>query len=58
MLLAQRVRPDPSGDFGELVPLASAARDTVPFEQLVADAGHDSETNPNASAATSWACAA
>jgi transposase len=45
MLLAQRVRPGPAGDFGDLVPLATAARAVLPFERLVADAGYDSEAN-------------
>ena len=45
LLLAQRVRPGPSGDFGDLVPLAAAAHAVLPFERLVADAGYDSEAN-------------
>jgi hypothetical protein len=45
LLLARRVRPGPAGDFGDLVPLASASRAVPPFETLVADAGHDSESN-------------
>ena len=45
LLLAQRVRPGPSGDFGDLVPLATAAHAALPFERLVADAGYDSEAN-------------
>jgi hypothetical protein len=45
LLLAQRVRPGPSGDFGDLVPLAADAHATLPFERLVADAGYDSEAN-------------
>jgi hypothetical protein len=45
LLLAQRVRPGPAGDFGDLVPLAAAARAVLPFERLVADAGYDSEAN-------------
>ena len=45
LLLAQRVRPGPSGDFGDLVPLATAAHAVLPFERLVADAGYDSEAN-------------
>jgi hypothetical protein len=44
-LLAQRVRPGPAGDFGDLVPLAGAAHAVLPFERLVADAGYDSEAN-------------
>ncbi len=45
LLLAQRVRPGPSGDFGDLVPLATAAHAALPFERLVADAGYDSEAS-------------
>lgn len=45
MLLAQRVRPGPAGDFSDLVPLASKAGDVMPYEQLIADAGYDSEAN-------------
>jgi Transposase DDE domain/Transposase domain (DUF772) len=45
VLLAQRVRPGPAGDFGDLVPLAGAAHAVLPFETLVADAGYDSEAN-------------
>jgi hypothetical protein len=45
MLLAQRVRPGPAGDFGDLVPLAGAAHAVLPLERLVADAGYDSEAN-------------
>ncbi len=45
MLLAQRTRPGPAGDFGDLVPLAAAAHAVLPFDRLVADAGYDSEAN-------------
>ncbi|WP_043341668.1 transposase [Belnapia moabensis] len=45
ILLAQRVRPGPCGDFTDLPPLASAAASRMPFEQLLADAGYDSEAN-------------
>jgi hypothetical protein len=45
LLLAQIVRPAPAGDFADLVPLASAAHGVLPFEQLVADGGYDSEAN-------------
>jgi hypothetical protein len=45
MVVAQRVRPGPCGDFGDLQPLATAANDLKPFEQLIADAGYDSEAN-------------
>lgn len=45
MLLAQLVRPAPAGDFADLLPLASAAYGVLPFRQLVADGGYDSEAN-------------
>lgn len=45
MLVAQLVRPGPSGDFGDLVPLAESANSLLGFEQLLADAGYDSEAN-------------
>ena len=45
VLLAQRVRPGPCGDFSDLVPLAASAHTVLPFDQLVADAGYDSEAN-------------
>jgi hypothetical protein len=45
MVLAQRVRPGPCGDFADLVPLAAAAHDTLSFDRLLADAGYDSEAN-------------
>jgi hypothetical protein len=45
VLLAQRVRPGPCGDFTDLPPPASAAAARVPLGQLIADAGHDSEAN-------------
>jgi hypothetical protein len=45
LLLAQRVRPGPAGDFSDLVPLASDAAGLMPFDELVADAGYDSEAN-------------
>ena len=45
LLLAQRVRPGPCGDFSDLVPLASDAHAVLPFHQLLADAGYDSEAN-------------
>jgi transposase len=45
LLLAQRVRPGPAGDFSDLVPLASSAHAALPFDRLVADAGYDSEAN-------------
>lgn len=45
VLVAQHVRPGPCGDFSDLVPLAAAAHAVLPFDQLVADAGYDSEAN-------------
>jgi hypothetical protein len=45
ILVAQRVRPGPCGDFSDLVPLATTAHAVLPFDQLVADAGYDSEAN-------------
>jgi hypothetical protein len=45
VLVAQRVRPGPCGDFSDLMPLAASAHAVLPFDQLVADAGYDSEAN-------------
>jgi Transposase DDE domain/Transposase domain (DUF772) len=45
LLLAQRVRPGPCGDFSDLPPLTTAAAAAMPFDQVVADAGYDSEAN-------------
>ena len=45
LLLAQRVRPGPCGDFSDLPLLADAAAARMPFDQLLADAGCDSEPN-------------
>lgn len=45
LLLSQLVRPAPAGDFGDLVPLASSAYAVLPYTQLVADGGYDSESN-------------
>jgi hypothetical protein len=45
MLVAQLVRAGPSGDFGDLVPLAESANSLLSFDQLLADAGYDSEAN-------------
>lgn len=45
MPLAQRVRPGPAGDFTDLAPLASKAAEVMPYDQLIADAGYDSEAN-------------
>jgi hypothetical protein len=43
--VVQRVRPGPCGDFSDLPPLAGAAHAVLPFDQLLADAGYDSEAN-------------
>jgi hypothetical protein len=45
MVVAQRVRRGPCGDFSDLIPLSSAASRVMPFERLLADAGYDSEAN-------------
>lgn len=45
MLVAERVRPGPCGDFGDLVPLMSSAAAVMAFDQLIADAGYDREGN-------------
>ncbi|HZH28345.1 MAG TPA: hypothetical protein VEY95_14315 [Azospirillaceae bacterium] len=45
MLLAQRVRPGPCGDFRDLGPLASAAHSVMAFDPLIANGGYDSEAN-------------
>src|SRR4051794_2300544 len=45
ILLAQRVRPGPCGDFSDLVPFVASAHTALPFDQLLADAGYDSEAN-------------
>ncbi|HEX8374552.1 MAG TPA: transposase [Geminicoccaceae bacterium] len=45
LLLAQRVRPGPCGDFSDLPPLTSAAARVMAFDQVLADAGYDSEAN-------------
>jgi hypothetical protein len=45
LLLAQCIRAGPCGDFSDLVPLASAAASILSFDQLLADAGYDSEAN-------------
>lgn len=45
MLLAQKVRPAPAGDFPDLIPLVEAARKVQTFSTVVADAGYDSESN-------------
>lgn len=45
LLLSQLVRPAPAGDFADLVPLAASAYDVLPYTQLVADDGYDSEAN-------------
>jgi hypothetical protein len=41
LVVAQRVRRGPCGDFSDLIPLSSAAS----YERLLADAGSDSEAN-------------
>jgi len=45
ILLAQWVWPGPCGDFTDLPSLASAPAARMPSEQLLADAGYDSEAN-------------
>ena len=45
MLLAQRVRPGPAGDFPDLVLLATDASAVMAFDEVLADAGYDSEAN-------------
>lgn len=45
LLLSQHVRPGPRGDFSDLVPLAETAYTVHPYDQLLADAGYDSEAN-------------
>jgi hypothetical protein len=45
VVLAQRVRPGPCGDFSDFVPWAAAADAALPFDELVADAGYDGEAN-------------
>jgi hypothetical protein len=45
LLLSQLVRPAPAGDFADLVPLAASAYAVLPYTQLVADGGYDSESN-------------
>ena len=45
MVVAQRVRRGPCGDFSDLIPLSSAASQVLHYERLVADAGYDSEAN-------------
>ena len=45
LVLSQLVRPAPAGDFADLVPLACAAHSVLPYTQLVADGGYDSEAN-------------
>ena len=45
LVLSQLVRPAPAGDFADLVPLASSAYSVLPYQQLVADGGYDSEAN-------------
>ncbi len=45
LVVAQRVRRGPCGDFSDLIPLCRAASQVLPFERLLADAGYDSEAN-------------
>ena len=45
LLLSQRVRPGPCGDFSDLPPLTDAAARVMPFDQVLADAGYDSEAS-------------
>ena len=45
MVVAQRVRRGPCGDFSDLVPLSGSAFRVLPFDLLLADAGYDSEAN-------------
>nr|WP_167393243.1 transposase [Azospirillum oryzae] len=45
MLLAQRVRPGPAGDLPDLVPLTTDASAVMAFDEVIADAGYDSEAN-------------
>ena len=45
LICAQRAHGGPSGDFGELPPLVTAARRTLPFGRLLGDAGFASEAN-------------
>lgn len=45
MVVAQRVRRGPCGDFSDLVPLADSAARVQDFDVLLADAGYDSEAN-------------
>ena len=57
MLVAQRVRPGPAGDFGDLVPLAATARAVLPFERLSPTPGTTARAT-TASAARNWASTA
>ena len=45
MVVAQRVRRGPCGDFSDLIPLADSAARVQDFDVLLADAGYDSEAN-------------
>jgi hypothetical protein len=45
ILLSQRVRSGPCGNFSDLEPLATMAAAIMPFEQLLANAGYDSESS-------------
>lgn len=45
MVVAQRVRRGPAGDFSDVIPLADSATRVRDFDVLLADAGYDSEAN-------------
>ena len=45
MVVAQRVRRGPCGDFSDLIPLADGATQVQDFDLLLADAGYDSGVN-------------
>jgi hypothetical protein len=45
IVVAQRVRRGPCGDFPDLVPLADSAARVESFDVLLADAGYDSKAN-------------
>lgn len=45
LLVAQRVRRGPAGDYPDLIPLTDAAANVLVFDEVLADAGYDSEAN-------------
>jgi hypothetical protein len=45
LLVSQRVRRGPAGDYPDLIPLTNSAADVLVFDQVLADAGYDSEAN-------------